>query len=227
MLHLPVSRFQPHMAQAKTGSARVCARGRGKAVRNLPDGGAMDVDLTKGATYTEVTIRLLAAIVMGGILGWDRERADKPAGLRTHMLVALGSASFTLLGFEVGAHLSPRTGEGFDPTRVLQGVVGGIGFLGAGAIIQNRGQVSGITTAASIWVAGALGAAAGVGAYVLAAISSVLALLILLVARFDTGRRAQGPQKEDGPKGLQDKDAADEDGASRTNETKRRALPVA
>lgn len=176
----------------------------------------MDVDLTKGASYTEVTIRLLAAIVMGGILGWDRERADKPAGVRTHMLVALGSASFTLLGFEVGAHLSPRTGEGFDPTRVLQGVIGGIGFLGAGAIIQNRGQVSGITTAASIWVAGALGAAAGVGAYVLAAISSVGALLILLGSKLDTARRRpseQGPAEED-------------DDASRADETKRRALPV-
>lgn len=175
----------------------------------------MDVDLTKGASYTEVTIRLLAAIVMGGILGWDRERADKPAGVRTHMLVALGSASFTLLGFEVGAHLSPRTGEGFDPTRVLQGVIGGIGFLGAGAIIQNRGQVSGITTAASIWVAGALGAAAGVGAYVLAAISSVGALLILLGSKLDTARRRPSEQAP-----------AEEDDASRTDGTKRRALPV-
>jgi putative Mg2+ transporter-C (MgtC) family protein len=177
----------------------------------------MDADIAKGASPAEVTIRLLVAILMGGILGWDRERADKPAGLRTHMLVALGSASFTLLGFEVGAHLSPRTGEGFDPTRVLQGVIGGIGFLGAGAIIQNRGQVSGITTAASIWVAGALGAAAGVGAYVLAGISSVLALLILIVAKFDA-RRGQSAKSEPAE--------TESDGASRTDETKRRALPV-
>lgn len=142
----------------------------------------MNSDLTKGASVTEVAIRLVVAAVIGGIIGWDRERSDKPAGIRTHMLVSLGSASFTLLGFEVGAHLSPRTGEGFDPTRVLQGVVGGIGFLGAGAIIQNRGHVSGITTAASVWVAGALGAAAGVGAYVLALATAILALAILMSA---------------------------------------------
>lgn len=139
----------------------------------------MDPNLTKGASIGEVAIRLTVAILMGALIGFDRERLDKPAGLRTHMLVALGSASFTLLGFEVGAHLSPRTGEGFDPTRVLQGVIGGIGFLGAGAIIQNRGQVSGVTTAASVWVAGALGTACGVGAYVLAVFTTVLALVIL------------------------------------------------
>jgi len=120
------------------------------------------------------------------LIGWDRERADKPAGIRTHMLVALGSASFTLLGFEVGDHLAPKTGEGFDPTRVLQGVIGGIGFLGAGAIIQNRGRVSGITTAASVWVAGALGSAAGVGAYVLAVFTCVFAFGVLRFVRPST-----------------------------------------
>lgn len=137
--------------------------------------------LTQGASIAEVCIRLLVAVLVGGLIGWDRQRRDKPAGLRTHMLVALGSACFSLLGFEVGAHLSPRTGDGFDPTRVLQGVVGGIGFLGAGVIIQNRGQVLGITTAASLWVVGALGAAAGVGAYVLAVVTALLAFVILAV----------------------------------------------
>jgi putative Mg2+ transporter-C (MgtC) family protein len=153
----------------------------------------MNLDFSKGATTWEVSARLLVAVLIGGVIGWDRERADKPAGLRTHMLVALGSASFTLLGFEVGAHLSPRTGDGFDPTRVLQGVIGGIGFLGAGAIIQNRGQVSGITTAASVWVSGALGAAAGVGAFVLAGISTLLALLILVIAKLGGGKRTSDP----------------------------------
>ena len=142
----------------------------------------MDIAWTKGASVTEVGLRLLVALVIGGLIGWDRERSDKPAGLRTHMLVALGSASFTLLGFEVGDHLAPKTGDGFDPTRVLQGVIGGIGFLGAGAIIQNRGHVSGITTAASVWVAGALGAAAGVGAYVLAVFTAVLAFAVLTLS---------------------------------------------
>ena len=146
----------------------------------------MQVDWSKGASVAEVVIRLLVAILVGGLIGYDREKSDKPAGLRTHMLVALGSASFTLLGFEVGAHLSPKSGEGFDPTRVLQGVIGGIGFLGAGSIIQNHGQVSGLTTAASVWVAGALGAAAGVGAYVLAGVTTGLAFVILaLLAKID------------------------------------------
>jgi putative Mg2+ transporter-C (MgtC) family protein len=115
------------------------------------------------------------------------------------MLVALGSASFTLLGFEVGAHLSPRTGEGFDPTRVLQGVIGGIGFLGAGAIIRSQGQVSGITTAASVWVAGALGAAAGVGAYVLAGFTTAAAFVTLSwVVKLETkilGRKDPKPDE--------------------------------
>lgn len=141
---------------------------------------AMD-SFTQGASIGEVVVRLLVAVVVGAILGWDRERLEKPAGLRTHMLVALGSATFTLLGFEVSAHLSVRHQTEFDPTRVLQGVVGGIGFLGAGTIIQTRGRVSGITTAASVWVAGSLGAAAGVGAYVLATIAAVLAFAILFV----------------------------------------------
>jgi putative Mg2+ transporter-C (MgtC) family protein len=146
----------------------------------------MPANLTQGASVSEVSLRLLVAVLIGGLIGWDRQRQDKPAGLRTHMLVSLGAASFTLLGFEVGAHLSPRTGEGFDPTRVLQGVIGGIGFLGAGSIIQQGGKVSGITTAASVWVSGALGAAAGVGAYVLAGATAILAFVILaVVARLD------------------------------------------
>lgn len=174
-------------------AAIVSKRATGPVGTQLAQARHMNVDFSKGASTWEVLVRLIIAIAIGGVIGWDRQRSDKPAGLRTHMLVALGSASFTLLGFEVGAHLSPRTGEGFDPTRVLQGVIGGIGFLGAGAIIQNRGQVSGITTAASVWVSGALGAAAGVGAFVLAGISTVLALLILVIARLEGGRRASNP----------------------------------
>jgi len=151
----------------------------------------MLAELTKGASVTEVAIRLAVAVMLGALLGWDRERWNKPAGIRTHMLVALGSATFTILGFEVGEHYSHN---GFDPTRVLQGVVGGIGFLGAGAILQNRGQVSGITTAASVWVAGALGAAAGVGAYVLALMATVFAFAVLAGA----GKLERMARKNDG-----------------------------
>jgi putative Mg2+ transporter-C (MgtC) family protein len=144
----------------------------------------------------EVIIRLLAACLIGALIGWDRERLEKPAGLRTHILVALGSASFTLLGFELGAAVEPGAVGVFDPTRVLQGVIGGIGFLGAGAILRDHGHVSGLTTAASVWVAGAMGAAAGAGAYALAVLTAVLALVTL---RFlpSVERRAKGHGKRD------------------------------
>jgi putative Mg2+ transporter-C (MgtC) family protein len=151
----------------------------------------MNIDLTKGASLGEVTLRLAFAVLLGAIIGWDREREDKPAGLRTHMLVALGSGSFILLGYEVSAHLAVKTGDGVDPTRVLQGVIGGIGFLGAGAIIQNRGRVSGITTAASVWLAGALGAAAGVGAYALACVTVVFAFLVLIAVKLERHQPAR------------------------------------
>lgn len=154
-------------------------RGRVRAIRDVAE--LMNLEaITKGASVSEVLVRLFVALLAGGVIGWDRERLDKPAGLRTHMLVALGSCTFTLLGFEVSGHLAEESRDRFDPTRVLQGVVGGIGFLGAGTIIQSRGHVSGITTAASIWVSGALGAAAGVGAFVLTALSALFAFAVLI-----------------------------------------------
>lgn len=170
----------------------------------------MNSELTKGASVTEVAIRLAIAVLIGGLIGWDRQRSDKPAGIRTHMLVSLGSASFTLLGFEVGEHLSPAHGPGFDPTRVLQGVIGGIGFLGAGAIIRNNGHVSGITTAASVWVAGALGACAGVGAYVLALGTTVMAFAILT----GVGLLEQRPGASKRDNGASRSEAEDDDSPS-------------
>lgn len=127
------------------------------------------------APWGELALRLAVASLVGGAIGWDRERSDKPAGLRTHMLVALGAASFAILGLAVATDL----GAAADPTRVVQGIVGGVGFMGAGAIIQTRGRVSGITTAASVWIAGSLGAAAGAGAYALVGLTVVFAFVIL------------------------------------------------
>lgn len=131
----------------------------------------------------EILVRLGAAAILGGVLGLERERQQKPAGLRTHMMVALGAACFSLaaLGMERAAR-DGWTGEirvVTDPTRVVQGIVGGIGFLGAGAILRDHGQVEGLTTAGSIWLVGAVGIAAGAGNYVLAALASILALVIL------------------------------------------------
>lgn len=162
-----------------------------------------------GIPVLEILQRLLASLFVGGLLGWDRERRNKPAGLRTHMLVSLGSATFCLMAFEVGAALAERYGErGIDPMRVLQGVVGGIGFLCAGSILQSKGQVQGVTTAAGVWMAGALGAACGVGAYVLAGMSTVLAFAVLAFAGKLEAHVIPGRTKSDGS--LEERDGNEE-----------------
>lgn len=145
---------------------------------------------------TSIVLRLLAAAAAGAALGYNRELADKPAGLRTHMLVAVGSATFGLAGIDATLE-GPRPSHS-DVTRVIQGIAGGIGFLGAGAIIrQGKDGVSGLTTAASVWGAGALGLAAGLGAYVLVLCSSLLCLGTLALWRVERlARRGQGASTE-------------------------------
>lgn len=127
----------------------------------------------------DVALRMTLACVLGGLVGWDREAQNKAAGLRTHMLVSLGSAIFTLTALQMFELTTQEGGTRGDPTRLLQGLVSGIGFLGAGQIIQSRGSVVGITTAAGIWVTGAIGVACGGGSYLLAALSAAFVLLIL------------------------------------------------
>lgn len=107
----------------------------------------------------ELIGRIILAFILGGVIGFERERFDKPAGLRTHILVSIGSAQFTILSF----YAFP----GSDPSRIAAYVVAGIGFIGAGAIIQARDRVIGVTTAASLWVAAAVGMAVGIGFYLL------------------------------------------------------------
>ena len=120
-------------------------------------------------------LRISVAFVLGAAIGIERERRAKAAGLRTHMLVCAGSAIFTVASFALFA------GEGTvrDPARVAAQIVTGIGFLGAGAIIRSGGSVSGLTTAASIWVVAAIGMLAGGGAYPLAIASAALTVLAL------------------------------------------------
>lgn len=125
----------------------------------------------------EILIRLLLALALGGLVGWEREYHGKEAGLRTHMLVALGAAMFMLAGLVVTA--DPGARYAADTTRVVQGIAAGIGFLGAGQLLQSRGSVQGITTAAGIWVVGAVGAACGIGHYALAIIGGVLVVFVL------------------------------------------------
>lgn len=134
----------------------------------------------EGAGLLEMIARPLLAVVGAGILGWEREIHNKPAGLRTQMMVALGASIFTLatLEFYRSVRLAGEAAR-VDPLRVIEGVIGGIGFLGAGCIIQARGAVEGITTAATIWVVGALGVCCGLGLYLFAGLTVVLALVIL------------------------------------------------
>jgi len=129
----------------------------------------------------EVILRIMLALVFGALIGLDRELKQKPAGLRTMMLVALGAASITLLAGEAIDALAPASAE---PGEIIGGVVTGIGFLGAGTIIQARGSVQGITTAAGIWVTAALGIGFGLGAYRVATTTGILAVAIISAARF-------------------------------------------
>ena len=150
----------------------------------------------------ETAARLLMAIAGGAVLGWERERHDKPAGLRTHMLVSLGAAAFMIGAMELSADLGDANGAlHFDPTRALAAIIGGVGFLGAGSIIQSRGAVHGITTAASIWVAAAVGTSCGMGLYRLAITSGVLALLVLWIVGIAEFwfRRARHAGEDDAP----------------------------
>lgn len=120
-------------------------------------------------------LRLLLAAALGAVIGYQRERAGKPAGLRTHVLICVGAALFTiasLYGFGAGA----------DTARVAAGIVAGIGFLGAGAIMRTgEGIVAGLTTAATIWVVAAIGLAVGAGLYLASAVATALTLVVLFL----------------------------------------------
>lgn len=130
----------------------------------------------------EIAVRLFLSVVLGGMIGFERERHNRPAGFRTHILVCAGSALIMM----VSAYgFTGQIGEGFlaDPGRIAAGVVTGIGFLGAGTILQQRGSVRGLTTAATIWVVSGVGLAAGIGFYLGAILTTVFVLFSLLLLR--------------------------------------------
>lgn len=154
-----------------------------EAARGLPDADQL----------ARVFIRLSVAALLGAIIGFQREQVGKPAGLRTHMLVALGAALFVIAPLEAG--MSPE-----DLSRVIQGVAAGIGFLGAGAILKlkDEQEITGLTTAAGIWLTAAAGVAAGMGRWGSAALGVVMTWLILVaVGRMEAcqerARRAAAP----------------------------------
>lgn len=144
-------------------------------------------DLGDATHITRVVLRLSLASVLGGILGFEREQRGKSAGVRTHMLVASGAALFMLIPQQAGV-------SDADLMRVLQGLVAGIGFLGAGSIIKlnDRESVKGLTTAASIWFTAAIGVAAGMGRQSSAVLSTLLALAILsCITKVPTANRPE------------------------------------
>ena len=126
------------------------------------------------STTTRITLRLVLAAILGGILGYERERKGRSAGVRTHMLVAVGAALFVIGPIQSGIPIE-------DMSRVLQGIVQGIGFLGAGAIMVRTAQhqVEGLTTAASIWATAGIGVIAGLGLEATAVLSAAVVLIIL------------------------------------------------
>jgi putative Mg2+ transporter-C (MgtC) family protein len=157
----------------------------------------MTPDLS-GSQQVELAGRLAIGLVLGALIGFEREMHRQPAGFRTHSLVALGSALFTVIsayGF---------TGPTIDPTRIAAQIVSGIGFIGAGTILQHRGSVRGLTTAASLWSVAAIGMAAGAGMVALAIVGALLILVVLSVLdRFEeVARRRMGLPPE--PPGAED-----------------------
>jgi putative Mg2+ transporter-C (MgtC) family protein len=126
----------------------------------------------------ELAFRLIVAILLGGLIGWEREFKNRPAGLRTHMLVCLASATFAIVAFELYNKASHEEGHA-DPIRAIEAVTAGVAFLAAGSIIQARGNVIGLTTGAGLWLAGAIGVAAGLGMYSIAVMVAVFAFVIL------------------------------------------------
>ncbi len=123
----------------------------------------------------ETIFQLLLAVALGALIGFERELKRRPAGLRTHMLVSLGAAIFTIISISFD----------IEPSRVAAGIVAGIGFLGAGSIIAHKGHIRGITSAATLWVVAAIGLSIGVGQFMLAIIGALFVFAVLQLARLE------------------------------------------
>ncbi len=130
--------------------------------------------------YTEILLRLVLSVVFGGLIGLEREVVHKPAGVRTHMLVSLGSTLFVLIALQ-------SIPEGVD--KILAGIATGIGFLGAGTIFMAKHEVQGLTTAASVWTVAAVGLAVGFGFYFMTIIAVILVLIILQLNKLEFFKR--------------------------------------
>lgn len=127
--------------------------------------------------YWDFVLRLVVAGLLGGVIGWDREYRAKEAGLRTHFLVALGSALMMIVSQHAFAEVLDRPGYGLDPSRIAAQVVSGIGFIGAGTIMIQKQFVRGLTTAAGLWATAGIGLAVGGGMYWIGVCAMILTLI--------------------------------------------------
>lgn len=157
-------------------------------------------DVSDIGQATRIAMRLTLAAVLGGLLGWEREVHGKAAGVRTHMLVCMGSAMFVMIAEQTGAQAN-------ESSRVMQGVIAGVGFLGAGTILKETSvgdglpQVRGLTTAAGIWLTAAIGVASGLGQEATAILSALLAYAILslvpmLIGHGESATEAPPPPRD-------------------------------
>jgi putative Mg2+ transporter-C (MgtC) family protein len=131
--------------------------------------------------WLDYGIRLLVALFCGGLIGYERESREKPAGLRTHMLVCLGAATFGIVAMRVASR--PGLGIAMDPMRILAAVIIGMGFIGGGAILHAKGTVHGLTSAAALWLVAAVGIAVGLGEISIALLVTFLSLVVLTALR--------------------------------------------
>lgn len=154
---------------------------------------------TTGLPWPIVLLRLAGALVAAGIIGFERELDNRPAGLRTHMLTGLAACVYCIVML---ALLDQAADEGdhirTDPIRVVEAVTQGVAFLAAGLIVFTRGEIRGLTTGAGMWLAAAIGLACGLGLWVLAGVTTFMALIVIRVLKIGE-RRMLHPGKDDGP----------------------------
>ncbi len=145
----------------------------------------------------EMLIRLLAALAVGALVGFEREVRNRPAGLRTHALAAEGAALFTMASILLTVEASKAGYGPADPSRIISTIVQGIGFLAAGVIFAHKQKVQGLTTAAGLWVTAALGVLCGAGLYFLAAAAAVSTALVLAAAKVFEDRFLPGDEPDE------------------------------
>ena len=143
----------------------------------------------------EITVKIGLSSLLAGLIGAERERSGKWAGLRTHMLIAVGSTLLTHISILIGREYAMGS-NAWDPGRIAAQIVSGVGFIGAGTIIQSRGSVHGLTTAAGLWVASALGISVGAGFYGEAIVTTTALLLILVALRPVQRLLQKSPQRD-------------------------------